>query len=242
MKPCSLKPVAKEVQKALRVYAQPGKAQAYCRFFKTGKGEYGEGDRFIGVTVPETRSVTKLFSGLSNFEIRILLRSPVHEDRLAGLLILVKKFQCAGTEKQRSEVCGFYLQNRKAVNNWDLVDVSADKILGAYLEKRPRSILRKLIRSSNVWERRMAMVSCFHFIRKHDFETPLELAACLLRDPHDLMHKAAGWMLREIGKRNVAVLEGFLKKHSRVMPRTMLRYAIERFPEARRKAYLHSRI
>jgi 3-methyladenine DNA glycosylase AlkD len=228
---------AKDVKKELQSMADPEKAVILQRFFKTGPGQYGDGDIFIGVMVPQSRQAAKKFSQLPLQEIRALLYSGVHEERLVALLILVQRYSSAyGREKE--EIVKFYLDNIKQVNNWDLVDLSAPSILGAHLTDGDRTLLYRLARSGSVWERRIAIVATLHFIRNNDFSDTLKIAAMLLQDRHDLIHKAAGWMLREVGKRDVAAEEAFLEKHCSAMPRTMLRYAIERLPESKRRRYM----
>ena len=220
--------------------ANPEKAKILSSFFKTGKGEYGEGDIFLGIAVPMQREVAKKYSTLGFSGIKKLLKSKIHEHRLIALLVLVQQFNRAD-ENQKVKIIDFYLASTKRINNWDLVDLSAAKILGEYLYQAPskeRKILRKLAKSKNLWERRIAVLSTFAFIKRNEFDDALEISKMLLEDPHDLIHKAVGWMLREIGKRNLAVEEKFLKKHCRKMPRTMLRYAIEKFPEKKRQLYL----
>jgi len=230
-----------EIRLDLREYASEEKAAVLQRFFKTGPGEYGEGDRFIGVQVPAIRKVAKRHAAIPLRQVRSLLRSRVHEERLLALLILVQKFGRAHAVGQR-EIYEFYLSHTAHINNWDLVDLSADKIAGAWLLTRKRGILRRLARSRDLWERRIAIVATFHFIRHGQFEDTLAVAELLLGDGHDLIHKAVGWMLREVGKRDRAVEERFLERHYRAMPRTMLRYAIERFPEPLRQAYLRGEV
>lgn len=225
------------VQKALRRHASTKRAKILQGFFKTGKGEYGEGDLFIGVTVPKIRIVLRQFAALTLLDIRRLLASPIHEERLLGLLILVHQFKRGDADAQK-KVVGAYIANLKYVNNWDLVDLSAHHILGVYLQNKNRAILNTLSRSKRIWDRRVAIIATLHFIKQGDFNDTLRLSARLLSDPEDLMHKAVGWMLREVGKKDLKTLEGFLKIHYKQMPRTMLRYAIERFPEARRQQYL----
>jgi 3-methyladenine DNA glycosylase AlkD len=215
--------------------ADPGRAKIMQGFFKTGPGQYGEGDVFIGVTVPQSRQVAKRFGDLALGEIKDLLCSGVHEERLVALLILVQKYAKA---PDKEEIVKFYLDNIKRVNNWDLVDLSAPCILGAHLMDKDRKLLYRLVKSGNVWERRIAVVATYHFIRNNDFADTLKIAAMLLQDRHDLIHKAAGWMLREVGKRNTAIEEEFLVEHYKVMPRTMLRYAIERLPERKKRHYM----
>lgn len=226
------------IMRELGSLADPRKAGVLSGFFKTGKGEYGEGDVFLGIAVPDTRKVAKRHPDLTPAQVRELLRSKVHEHRLAGLLVLVGQFERAG-EAGRRRIYRFYLANAKRVNNWDLVDLSADKIVGAYLMERDKSILFTLARSENVWERRIAILSTFHFIKNGRFSETLRIAEMLLDDEHDLIQKAVGWMLREVGKRGgLAEEKRFLEKHCRRMPRTMLRYAIERFSKEERERFL----
>ena len=229
---------AKEASTALKQLASPERARVLARYFKTGPGEYGEGDIFIGLTVPQTRSVAKAFKKLPLAELEILLHSPIHEERLAALLILVAQFEKAEPNKQK-EIVNFYLKNTHFINNWDLVDSSAHTILGVYLEKQPKDLLYKLANSKNLWERRIAIIATFNFIRQGESNEALSLAEQLLSDSHDLIHKAVGWMLREVGKTcGEGTLRSFLKRHYSKLPRTTLRYAIEKFPEAERKAWL----
>lgn len=230
---------AVEVRKELKSMADPDKAAILQRYFKTGLGQYGEGDIFIGVTVPQSRKVAKKFSQLQLVEVKTLLYSRIHEERLVALLILALRYSssASSSREENEEIVKFYLDNIKQVNNWDLVDLSAPNILGAHLIDRDRRLLYRLARSENVWERRIAILATYHFIRNGDFSDTLKIAEMLLQDRHDLIHKAAGWMLREVGKRDVASEEAFLEKHHSVMPRTMLRYAIERLPESKRRRY-----
>jgi 3-methyladenine DNA glycosylase AlkD len=229
---------AVEVRKELKSMADPDKAAILQRYFKTGLGQYGEGDIFIGVTVPQSRKVAKKFSQLELVEVKTLLYSRIHEERLVALLILVWRYSSAlSSREEKEEIVKFYLENIKQVNNWDLVDLSAPNILGAHLIDKDRRLLYRLARSENVWERRIAILATYHFIRNGDFSDTLKIAEILLQDRHDLIHKAAGWMLREVGKRDVASEQAFLEKHLGVMPRTMLRYAIERLPESKRRRY-----
>jgi len=227
----------KEIEKA----GSPGQAEILQRFFKTGKGEYGEGDVFLGIKVPVQRSIAKKYYGLSLLKIKELLKSKIHEHRLVGLLILDGKYKKAGAE-EKENIFNFYLQNLKNVNNWDLVDLSAPNIVGNFLFKRDKKILYKLARSENLWERRIAIISTFTFIREEEFGDALAISELLLNDKHDLIHKAVGWMLREVGKKDLEILESFLKQHYKKMPRTMLRYAIEKFEEGKRKSYLRGEI
>jgi 3-methyladenine DNA glycosylase AlkD len=225
------------IQGELESLADPGHAAILQRFFKTGPGEYGEGDRFRGLRVPVLRKLAKKYGDLPLAAAVILLQSPFHEDRLLALLILIQRYY-PGDLALRGEIHQLYLKYRGLVNNWDLVDASAPHLLGHYLRHRPKDPLTQLAASPVLWDRRMAIIATFDFIRQGEFDQTLRVARLLLGDPEDLIHKAVGWMLREVGKREVAVVEVFLAAHYRRMPRTMLRYAIERFPEARRQAYL----
>ena len=233
---------ANQVRAALKKTGNPNKAKIYSRFFKTGKGEYGEGDLFYGITVPEQRKIAReFFADLPLAEIRKLLAGKYHEERFTALEMLVMKFEAAAKSKNtkaQKEIYEFYLKNTKFINNWDLVDTSAEYIVGAYLLDKPRKILYTLAKSKDLWEKRIAMISCFKFIKNNQFDDALKIATILMKDDHDLIHKAVGWMLREIGNRNLAVERQFLDKHVLNMPRTMLRYAIERFPEKLRLKYL----
>jgi 3-methyladenine DNA glycosylase AlkD len=225
--------------KQLRAAATPDKATVLARFFKTGPGQYGDGDRFLGVTVPEQRGIAKQARDLPFTEVEKLVGSPYHEARLTGFLVLTYAFERAD-EAGRREIHVFTLAQRAAMNNWDLVDVIAPVIIGGWLLERPadRKLLRKYAKSPDLWERRIAIVSTLAFIRAGDFADTLAISETLLGDRHDLIHKATGWMLREVGKRDVTVLRGFLEEHAARMPRTALRYAIERLPEAERRAWL----
>lgn len=231
---------AVNIRKRLRKFASREKAKLLQGFFKTGPGQYGEGDIFIGVMVPNIRRVAKEFQGAPIAEIIKLLRSPIHEERLLSLLMLVQAYGKAD-EAVKKTIYGLYLRNTRFINNWDLVDLSAPNIVGAYLSDRSRKPLYALAKSRDLWKRRIAILATFAFIKQNDHKDSLEIASMLLKDEHDLIHKAVGWMLREIGKRDLAALEGFLRKHYHDMPRTMLRYAIERFPEGRRKKYLEGK-
>ena len=230
---------ASRVKKELKKYANPKKAKIPSRFFKTGQGEYGYGDVFLGISVPDQRKVAGKFKVLSLSQTAKLLKSRVHEHRLTALLILVGQFQKAEGKKKK-QIFDLYLKNYKYINNWDLVDLSAPKIVGAYLLEKPekRKILYRLARSKNLWKKRIAMLSTYTFIKNSQFKDTLKIAEILLNDKHNLIHKAVGWMLREIGKIDQNIEELFLKKHYKTMPRTMLRYAIERFNEKKRKFYL----
>ena len=225
----------------LQKLSNSSRAKLLQGFFKTGKGEYAEGDIFLGLTVPETRKASKEFLHLSLAELQKSLESKYHEERLAALLILVEKFEKAKLEG-RKEILDFYLKNSRFVNNWDLVDLTAPKISGSFLLDKSRQILYSLAKSESLWNRRIAVLSTFAFIKENDFEDCLKIAELLLKDRHDLIHKAVGWMLREIGKKDKKTLLVFLKKHCKKMPRTMLRYAIEKFPEKERKAFLKAKL
>jgi len=233
-----------ELRKDLRHIADKKKAVVLRRFFKTGKGQYGEGDIFLGVTVPKQRAlVRKYWRDVSLKDLDKLITSKVHEERLIALFILVKQYEHAGAGL-RSKIFRFYLKHAKHINNWDLVDMSAPNIVGAYIfEYRDggTTILNKLARSSELWERRISILATFYFIRKGHPDHTLKLAKILLADKHDLIHKAVGWMLREAGKRcGEKTLTAFLDAHYKKMPRTMLRYAVERLPERKRRHYLDS--
>ena len=221
----------------LATAANPERAKVSVRFFKTGKGEYGEGDQFLGVTVPAQRKIALRNRHLQFADVTKLLASKLHEHRFVALEILVAQFE-AGTAKQQAEIYRFYLANTARVNNWDLVDTSAPYIVGAYLLTRPRTVLRKLAKSKNMWERRIAIVATFAFIRAGQTEDTFAIAQTLLIDEHDLIHKAVGWALREAGKNNPDLLLAFLGEHYERLPRTVLRYAIERFSAAERKQFL----
>ncbi|MEI6480073.1 MAG: DNA alkylation repair protein [bacterium] len=225
------------VEKVLKAKANKLKAQLLSKFFKTGKGEYGEGDVFLGITVPEQRLIAKEFVNIPLEEVQKLLQSPLHECRFTALLILTYKYSKAD-EKEKNKIFDFYIKNTKYINNWDLVDVTCHKIVGEYLFEKDRKILYKLAKSKNLWEKRIAIISTFYFIRERDFSDSIKIAEMLLGDTHDLIHKAVGWMLREVGKKDENVLHDFLKIHTKKMPRTALRYAIERLPEEFRRFYM----
>lgn len=224
----------------LKAIADPKRAESSAWLFKTGKGQYGEGDRFLGITVPQLRKTALEYVDLSFTDLARLLASPWHEFRLAAVEILVAQYE-QGSRETRQQVFDFYLSQTARINNWDLVDASAPYIVGEHLKLRPRKLLDKLVRSELLWERRIAMVSTLALIKTGDTEDALRLAQWLFADKHDLMHKAAGWMLREVGKVNEPVLRAFLDENAARMPRTTLRYAIERLPERDRKAYLSIR-
>lgn len=232
----------KELRTALQESASPVKAEQCQRYFKTGPGQYGEGDLFLGLTVPQLHALSKEGITLSFEELQSLLDSKWHEERALSLMILVLQAekQLKKDPQAARPWVDFYLKNTARINNWDLVDGSAHYLLGAYLLKtgKSRDLLYTLAASKNLWERRIAVVSAFAFIRVGDFKDIFKLCEFLMKDSHDLMHKAMGWMLREVGKRDQTALEGFLRDYATQMPRTMLRYAIERFPEPLRKSYL----
>jgi 3-methyladenine DNA glycosylase AlkD len=230
-----------ELQKIKIVITKAGnkkRALGTARFFKTGIGQYGEGDIFIGLTVPISRVIAKQFKHLPIKNIGSLLRSKIHEERLIALLILVEQFRNASISEKKL-IFNFYLSHTKYINNWDLVDLSADKIVGEYLVNKPPTLLIKLAHSKNIWERRISIIATFAFIKRGDYKITFRIVELLLTDNHDLIHKASGWMLREVGKRiSFTILRTFLDQHAARMPRTMLRYSIEHFPEAERKKYL----
>lgn len=230
-------PLLSDIQHRLRSLASSETACVLQGFFKTGPGQYGAGDMFLGIKVPTIRSVAREFPNIGQGAALELLHSPFHEERLLALLFLIRSFSNGG-ENVRLEIFNAYLANTAWINNWDLVDLSAPHVAGAYLAERPRSQLYRLVRSPSLWDRRIAMVATLYFIRRDDFADTLQLASLLLNDREDLMHKATGWMLREVGKRDQEQLEIFLREHGNAMPRTMLRYAIERLPETLRQAYL----
>jgi 3-methyladenine DNA glycosylase AlkD len=231
----------KRVKQEIKEFSNKELAVFLQRFFKTGPGQYGEGDKFAGIKVPVSRKIAINNSDLSLSEIKELLHSEVHEERLIGLLILVNQYK-KSDEAQREKIFKFYISSAKRINNWDLVDLSAPQILGAFLVDKDKDILFKFAHSKNLWEKRIAVLSTFSFIKINRFDTALQISEILLNDDHDLIHKAVGWMLREIGKRDLNTEEKFLKKHYTKMPRTMLRYAIEKFPEAKRQKYLKGKI
>jgi 3-methyladenine DNA glycosylase AlkD len=230
-----------KVRNRLKSLADKERAHHLQRYFKTGRGQYGEGDIFIGIRVPDIRIMVKKFRGLSIDEASELLKSKYHEERLFALLTIVDIFR-RGDDKVKKEIFSLYLKNTEFINNWDLVDLSSRDIVGAYLFERDKAPIYKLAVSNNLWERRISILSTSYFIKRQLFIHTLKIALILLNDGEDLIHKAVGWMLREVGKRNMDVEENFLKKHYKGMPRTMLRYAIERFPEKKRQQYLKGKI
>jgi 3-methyladenine DNA glycosylase AlkD len=232
---------ASDVQRYLHSLGSPDGAAAAARFFKTGPGEYGEGDVFLGLRAAQMHSVAKEYRDLSFQDLRVLLRSVIHDDRLLALLILVRRVVNAD-ENVKKRVYELYLSHTAHVNNWDLVDASAREIVGGYLANKDRKPLDRLAASHSLWERRISIVATHYFIRQNDFADTLRISERLLSDTEDLIHKAVGWMLREVGKKHQPTLESFLRHHGNKMPRTALRYAIERFPEKLRQAYLKGTI
>jgi 3-methyladenine DNA glycosylase AlkD len=226
-----------QIRRDLRSLADPDRAATLQWFLKTGPGEYGEGDRCLGVRVPAIRGVARASRDLSFADTLTLLQSEWHEERFLALVLLVDAY-ARGTPEEQKKIFDAYLANTSYINNWDLVDLSAAAIVGAHLERNPLARLDKLIRSSNLWERRIGVVATHHFIRQNEFGPTLHVAAQLLTDAHDLIHKAVGWMLREVGKRDRSVLEAFLRQHHHRMPRTMLRYALEHFPASERARFM----
>jgi 3-methyladenine DNA glycosylase AlkD len=235
--------LTEQIIEALKGKAIPEKATFLPKFFKTGPGEYGEGDQFMGVTVPDQRQIAKLFfKEISLKELALLTQHPVHEVRLTGLLALVYRYEKTKSEAEQKELVGFYLAHLDFVNNWDLVDSSCYQILGHFYWKKDKTIFYELADSGHLWRQRVAMISSFFWIKKGEFVDALALAEKLKNHPHDLMHKAVGWMLREIGKRDFEAEMKFLKKHYHTLPRTALRYAIEKFPEELRQDLLKRRV
>lgn len=228
------------LRQELKTVANPEKAQQLQRFFKTGQGQYGAGDKFLGIVVPKQRLIAKKYLTLDFPAIHILLNSPLHEERLVALLILVLQNKKADPAKQK-DIYEFYITHTHGINNWDLVDLSAPHIVGKYLLDKDKGLLYNFIADHFLWKRRIAMVATQHFIRNDYYKETLEFAKLLLNDKEDLMHKASGWMLREMGKRDLAPLVKFLDKYAHLMPRTMLRYAIEKFPEKQRLNYLRQK-
>ena len=231
-----------KAREEIRALANKEIAQHSLRFFKTDKGEYGHGDLFLGVRAPKIRSIAKRHIDISITDMQTLIRSKYHEERFLGLIILVNKYAKTKDKKNRNQLYKIYVSSFKYINNWNLVDVTCPHVTGKHLIDKDRTLLYKWAKSEDLWTKRIAMVSTFSFIRKNDLEDTFKIAEILLQDKHDLIHKAVGWMLREAGKRDIKKEEIFLKKHYKTMPRTMLRYAIERFPEAKRQKYLKGRI
>jgi 3-methyladenine DNA glycosylase AlkD len=230
-----------EIQKKLAELGNPAIAISSQRFFKTGPGDYGEGDLFRGVRVPVLRKLSREYSSIALREVEKLLKSKFHEDRLLALFLLVRQF-AKSDEAAKKKICSLYLKNTRFINNWDMVDSSAEQIVGAYLWDKDRKPLYDLAKSKNLWERRIAIMATFQFIKQGEFDETLKIAKKLLTDNEDLIHKAVGWMLREIGNRDLDTEERFLRENYGSMPRTMLRYAIEKFPEDKRQMYLKSQV
>jgi 3-methyladenine DNA glycosylase AlkD len=230
-----------DIKKRLRLLADKEKAKVLQGFFKTGPGQYGEGDVFLGITVPALRRLARECRDTSVAEAALLLQSAIHEERLLALLLFVRMYG-EGDDRVKGQIYKLYLKSMRYVNNWDLVDLSAPNIVGNYLLARNRRTLYALAKSRDLWKRRIAILATFAFIRQGDYADTLKISALLLTDDHDLIHKAVGWMLREVGKRSLSAEERFLKRHYKNMPRTMLRYAIERFPEGKRRQYLNGNI
>ncbi|HKG22792.1 MAG TPA: DNA alkylation repair protein [Blastocatellia bacterium] len=229
--------ITDEIRARMRELADEERARVLKKFFKTGPGEYGEGDLFLGVTIPELRMLAKQYGSIRLKEVLALLASKYHEERMLALLMLIHAYS-KGDGPAKEKIYELYLKNTRFINNWDLIDLSAPRIVGDFLFTRSREPLYTLARSASLWERRIAIMSTFHFIKKADYSDSLKISEVLLGDREDLIHKAVGWMLREIGKSDLAAEESFLREHYRMMPRTMLRYAIERFPEPKRQMYL----
>jgi 3-methyladenine DNA glycosylase AlkD len=227
--------VISELKKDLREYASADDAKLLQGFFKTGKGQYGEGDIFIGVRVPNSRKIAKKHRNLALENIEKVLHSKIHEERLVALLILVERMN---NVNEQHKIVKLYLKNTSYINNWDLVDLSASKIIGRYLSDKSRDVLYELAKSGSLWERRISIIAPYHFIRNNDFADTLNIAEILIDDKHDLIHKAVGWMLREVGKKSLSAEEKFLQKYYRTMPRTMLRYAIEKFDKKKKDFYM----
>ena len=229
------------IKNEMRKLANKKIAEHSQRFFKTGKGQYGEGDIFLGIRAPVLRKIAKKFRRISLAEVSKLLESKFHEERLLSILMLVNLFK-SGDEDDQKLIYELYLDKTKFINNWDIVDISAGNIVGAFLFEKDKAPLYRLVFSENLWERRIAIVATFYFIKNDEFDDTLKIAEILFTDKEDLIHKAVGWMLREVGKRVIEIEEEFLEGHYLKMPRTMLRYAIERFPETRRKMYLKGQV
>lgn len=230
-----------QLKRELLDSANSEQAKILRGFFKTGKGEYGGGDIFLGVKVPVQRKIAEKYLGLGLCKLKELMKSKIHEHRLISLIILNEKYKKSNGEG-KGNIYNFYLKNRENVNNWDLIDISAPKIIGDFLLNKKRDILYKFADSENMWEKRIAIVSTFAFIKNDEFGDTLMISEKLLNDKNDLIHKAVGWMLREVGKKNENILKDFLKEHYKNMPRTMLRYSIEKFSKEKRKNYLNNKV
>ena len=231
-----------KAREEIRALANKEIAQHSLRFFKTDKGEYGHGDLFLGVRAPQIRLIAKKHIDISITDMKTLIQSKYHEERFLGLIILVNKYAKTKDKKNRNQLYKIYVSSFKYINNWNLVDVTCPHVTGKHLIDKDRTILYKWAKSEDLWTKRIAMVSTFSFIRKNDLEDTFKIAEILLHDEHDLIHKAVGWMLREAGKRDIKKEETFLKKYYKTMPRTMLRYSIEKFPETKRQKYLKGTI
>jgi 3-methyladenine DNA glycosylase AlkD len=225
----------------LKSHSDPIHAKNLQRFFKTGKGKYGEGDQFWGITVPKQRRIAKKYASISLSEIQKLLNHKVHEVRLSALIILCSKF-AKSDEKNKKEIFKFYIKNYKNINNWDLVDISCHRIIGEFLNDKPKDILYNLAHSKNIWARRIAIISTMAFIKRNEIKDAMRLSVVLLKDKHDLIHKAVGWVLREVGKKNMTVLRQFLDKYKNQMPRVMLRYSTEKMSKNEQQKYLRKDI
>ena len=232
---------ARDIQKKLKKLANKNKAKILQGFFKTGPGAYGEGDIFLGINVPVLRKIAAEHRDISLAEVKTLLKSKFHEERLIALLIMVVKYS-RGDVSEQEKIFELYLKSTRHINNWDLVDVTAGHIVGEYLHDKNKQPLYHLVKSKSLWERRISIVSTYAFIRRDKFSHTLKISALLLSDDEDLIHKAVGWMLREVGKRDLQAEEKFLIKYYNKIPRTTLRYAIERFPETKRKRYLKGEV
>jgi len=230
--------IISQIKKDLAKLIEKEKVKNLSSFFKTGKGDYGEGDIFLGITVPNQRKVAKKYLNIELKDISNLINSKYHEERLTAIIILVEKYKKSNIDKEKKEIIDFYLKNLKYINNWDLVDISCPTIVGDYFLEKDKNILYKLVKSKNLWEKRISIISTLGFIRKGKFEDTIKISEILVNDEHDLIHKAVGWMLREVGKRNQKIEEDFLKKYYKIMPRTMLRYAIEKFDKQKKDFYM----
>jgi 3-methyladenine DNA glycosylase AlkD len=236
----SVKPTLAAARKCLRELGNPEDAKFLQRFFKTAPGQYGAGDKFLGIRVPATRALARELHDLSLDDIAALLTDEWHEARLLAVILLSNRY-AKGSASERDEIFALYVANAKRVNNWDLVDSSAANIVGAHLATRKRDLLVKLAGSKNLWERRIAIVATLYFIRNDEFDDTLRIARALMHDDHDLIHKAVGWMLREVGKRDQEVLEQFLEQHAHELPRTALRYALERMTPAKKQYFMDAK-
>ncbi len=225
----------RKILKEIKESSDPERAKNSLWFFKTGPGQYGEGDKFLGLTMPQQRTIAKKYVNLPFSDIQKLIDSKYHEHRMVGLIILTYKYP---KSEQKKEIYEFYIKNYDRINNWDLVDVTAPRIVGAYLLEKNRKILYDFAKSNHLWKKRISIVSTFAFIDKKDFKDSIKIIEILLNDKHDLIHKACGWALREIGKKEEKVLTNFLDKYHKIMPRTMLRYSLERLSEKQKKHYM----